>query len=80
VSIRTAIRDWLIEYEHVPDNVIYLNTPFARANAAQAAQLLEDDRAAARREDLKIDLMRQRRELEDRIAEIDSALMELAGG
>lgn len=29
-----------------PDNVVYLNTPHGRANAAQAARLLEEDRQA----------------------------------
>lgn len=69
---------WVMPEPH--SNVVHLNTPFARANARQAADLLEEDRAATRREELKIDLFRQRRELEERIAEIDSALMELHGG
>lgn len=69
-----------ISYEHAPCNVIHLNTPHARANARQAAQLLETDRAATRREELRRDLLRDRGILVDRIAQIDVALAELAGG
>jgi len=79
-KMRQAVRDFLIEYDHEPaSNVVYLNTPFARANARQAAQLLEHDRAAVR-EDIATNLMRERRRLQDRIMEIDTALMELHGG
>jgi hypothetical protein len=81
VSIRTAIRDFFIEYEHVPDNVIYLNTPFARdharANAAQASVSLEEDREAVRRDELRRDLGRQRRELQEQLDGVDHALEEL---
>lgn len=66
-----------------PDNVVHLNTPYARAharaNASQAAQLLEADREAVR-DDIRIGLMRERRELVERIEAIDCALMELHGG
>lgn len=69
-----------VKYEHTAaaSNVVHLNTNHARANAAQAAMLLESDRAGMRT-DLKTDLLRQRREYEALIARIDDALMELAG-
>jgi len=60
-----------------PGNVIHLNTPHARANAAQAAMLLEEDRAAMRRDSLRSDLLRERRELQERIERIDAAIVEL---
>jgi len=65
-----------LKYEHTP-NVVPFPGPHARANAAQAAMLLEDDRAATRRDTLRRDLMRQRRELEERIEQIDAAIVEL---
>jgi len=71
-------RAYWIEYEH-DAKVVPINRAHARANAAYSAQLLEEHRAEMRRE-IKTDLMRQRRELEQKIERIDSALMELAGG
>lgn|SRR3990167_5715708 len=51
MSFKDKVRDWLIEYEHVPpSNVVWLNTPHARANARQMALSTEEDREATRRE------------------------------
>lgn len=69
-----------IEYEHEPPRSNVVQFPaVARANAAQAAMSVEQDRANMRA-DIKASLMRQRRELEQSIAGIDAALMELSGG
>ena len=38
------------------DNVVYINPACARANAAQAAMSLEDDRRATRREEISAEL------------------------
>jgi hypothetical protein len=59
-----------------PDNVVYLNTPHGRANARQAAQLLENDRLSVR-DDIASNLRRERDRLMDRVEEIDAALLEL---
>lgn len=67
-----------IEYMHTP-NVLTFPSPHARANAAQAAMLLEGDRAATRREELMHDLMRERNRLMDRVHQIDTAMAELNG-
>lgn len=49
--------EFWIEYDHEPpSNVLYLNTPFARANAAQVAQLDEDERKAIRRDEIVAEL------------------------
>lgn len=72
--------EYWIEYEHEPPKSNVVQFPaVARANAAQAAQLLEDDRAATRRDELRMDLMRERRQLSERIEYIDMALDELRG-
>jgi len=74
---------WVDDFDYElprPSNVIHLNTPHGRANAAQAAQLLEDDRRATRRDELRSDLNRQRNRLLTELARIDSALAELARG
>lgn len=46
--------------EHEPATVVQLNTPFARANARQAAEALEADRAdyAVSREQRLVELLR----------------------
>lgn len=67
-----------VSYEHRP-NVVTFPGAHARANAAYSARLLEEDRAGMRRE-LKSDLIRERREHMDRVAVIDSILMEIDGG
>ena len=69
-----------LKYEHqpAPSNVVQF-PGVAKANAAQEATLLEQERSNMRT-DLKLDLMRQRREYEGLIAHIDAALMELSGG
>lgn len=56
MSIKTAIRDFLIEYEHEPSNVVYLNTAHARANAAHAAQLVENDRCLTRMSEIEAEI------------------------
>jgi hypothetical protein len=53
------------------------NRDHAKANAAQAARLLESDREAVRQDTLRGDLMRRRRELMDELSSIESALDEL---
>jgi len=69
-----------LKYDHVPSPSNVVQFPgVAKANAAQAAESLEQDRSNMRA-DLKSDLMRQRREYEQLIASIDDALMELSGG
>ena len=60
-----------------PSNVIHLNTSHARANAAQAAMLLEADREAVRQDELRNDLMRRRRENIEERERIESAIDEL---
>jgi hypothetical protein len=53
------------------------NRDHAKANAAQAARLLESDREAVRQDTLRGDLMRRRRELMDELSSIECALDEL---
>jgi hypothetical protein len=54
------IVDSLIEYEHVPSNVVQLNTPYVRAhavaNAAQAVMLDEEERKAIRKDEIAAEL------------------------
>jgi hypothetical protein len=64
-----------VHYEHRPA-VVPLPTPHARANAFQAAQLLEQNREDTRT-DLRADLMRQRREKQAELATIEAMLDEL---
>jgi hypothetical protein len=68
-----------VNFEYRP-NVITFPGDHARANAAQAAMLLEADRAAVRRDELRSDLHKQRNRLLVELARIDAALTELAGG
>lgn len=63
------------EYEH-RTNVHYLPGSWARRQAALNARALEDDR----RSTLKADLIRQRRELLEKVGGIDAMLLDLEGG
>jgi histidinol dehydrogenase len=87
MSLKDAIRDFFIEYEHEPpSNVVYLNTPHARAhaiaNAAYAAQLDEQDRADIEAEQKKqaqiVALWNEKRHHAEEIERIDTALLELS--
>jgi hypothetical protein len=77
-TIREANR---IEYQHRPAVLMYPG-PHAKANAAYAAQLLEADRQATRRAELRTDLHMQRMRLLAELAQVDAALeaLEVAGG
>lgn len=63
-------------YQHEP-RVLPFPSAHARNNAAYAAQLLEDDRVAVRRQELRVDLMRQLRLNREEHARIQGALDEL---
>lgn len=71
-----------VTYEHRPNNVVHLNTPHARAhaiaNAAQGAMSLEQNRSNMRI-DLWNDLSREKRQLLERLGQIEVAMAELAG-
>lgn len=60
-----------------PEDVIRLNSPAGRANAAQAAMSLEDDREAVRLAELRSDLMRQRANAQADVERIDRMLDEV---
>lgn len=64
-----------VYYQHEPC-VIPFPGDHARANAAQAAMSLEQDRSNLR-DDIKAALMRERRQLMERVEQIDAALDEL---
>lgn len=69
-----------MHYDHKPKVVpLFRNRADAVLQAHTSHLSVETDRANMRG-DLMSDLMRQRREYEERIAGIDAALMELAGG
>lgn len=81
MSILQKILDNLIAYEHAPTNVVYLNTSHARANAAQVALLLEEDRSNMERDQrLVCDLWGEKRRLEARLTEIVEMLEVLTRG
>ena len=75
---------WSDPVVHDANEVRYLHEPcvipfpgdHARANAAQAAMSLEQDRSNLR-DDIKAALMRERRQLMERVEQIDAALAEL---
>ncbi len=60
MSFKTAIHDFFIEHEPPRCTITHLNTAFARANARQAAEQLEQDRAdyAVSREQRLVELLR----------------------
>lgn len=60
-------------------NVHYLPGPHAVNNAAQAAQLVEQNRADMRA-DIRSCLLMQRRALLEKVEMIDAALAEIDGG
>lgn len=69
--------EYWIEYEPPKSNVVQL--PVAkRANAAQAAESLEQDRKNMRI-DIWNDLSREKRQLLERLGQIEAAMAELAG-
>jgi hypothetical protein len=74
------IVDSLIEYEHVPSNVVHLNVSHARANAAQAAISLEEDREATRKEEIQAELEElyaERQRINVRIFDLENERAEL---
>jgi predicted nucleic acid-binding Zn-ribbon protein len=81
MNLRKSFCDFFIEYE--PDNVVYLNPQHARANAAQAAMALEDDRTATRKEEIQAELeelYRERERVNVRIFDLEGELIALKGG
>lgn len=81
MHITKSFCDFFIEYE--PDNVVYLNPQHARANAAQAAMALEDDREAVRREEVAAELAElyvERERINVRIFDLEGELIILKGG
>lgn len=67
-----------IEYQHEPPKSNVVQLPVAkRANAAQAAESLEQDRKNMRI-DIWNDLSREKRQLLERLGQIEAAMAELA--
>lgn len=85
MNIKKAVHDFFIEddpeYVYEPHtNVVHLNTPHARANAANAAALPEQDRRNTQIDTLRSDLHRHRTRLLAELARVDAALEALNRG